>query len=225
MKAGLIYLAGGTGKRIGGAIPKQFLPLEGKALALHAFSLFEKFDWIHETVVVVDPAYQRIFASSKEASYALPGKERMDSVYNGFKLLSEKIEMVIVHDGVRPFVKPHCVEELYHTALHHGAAALAVPLKFTVKHALEDKKVTFTPDRSTLFEIQTPQAVNRDLMEKGFSLAYANKRLVTDDVSLVELLGVPVHLVEGSHDNLKITTPDDWELAQILARKALCVSK
>lgn len=224
MRTGLIYLAGGVGQRMQTALPKQFLPLEGKAVALHAFEQFERLAWIEETVVVVDPSCRHFFSSCKRLAFALPGKERMDSVFNGLKALPQEIEMVIVHDAVRPFVTSRSIIELYEAAVRHGAAALATPLKFTVKQATLDKQVIATPDRASLYEIQTPQAARRDLLERGFAWAHAHNKLVTDDVSLVELLNEPVQLVEGPYGNLKITTPDDWELAQALARKFLCVS-
>lgn len=218
MKTGVILLAGGQGTRMGGNIPKQFLPLKGLPIALYSHNVLMNLPSLHETVVVCDPSYHHLFSSSKQLSFAPPGERRQDSVYNGLKALDPTVEWVLIHDSARPFIKIEMMADLLASAKEAGAATLAMPVKFTVKERSPDGFVTRTFDRSSLFEIQTPQVVRRDLLIKGFEFAHSQGLTVTDDVSLVELLNHPVKLVNGSYANLKITTPEDLKLAEEIVK-------
>lgn len=215
MKIGLILLAGGKGTRMGLEKPKQFLPLGEKAVLSHSLELFEEMGVFSQIVIVIDPEFQSLYPGR---SYALPGKRRQDSVFNGFLSLDPSIELVCIHDGARPLLTADLVLNVLAQAKDNGAAALAVPLKFTVKQADEKGKVKCTLDRSLLWEMQTPQVVRKDLLEKGFKRAESENLTVTDDVSLVELFDHPVELVMGSYHNLKLTTQDDFLLAEMFLR-------
>jgi 2-C-methyl-D-erythritol 4-phosphate cytidylyltransferase len=132
------------------------------------------------------------------------------------QLVSSTAPFVCIHDAARPFISYELVKNVMEEAWMHGAASAAVPIKFTIKEAGRDNFVTHTPERSRIWEVQTPQVIKQEWLQEGFKIAKENNITVTDDVSLVELLSYPVKLVEGTHSNLKITTPEDMLLAEQL---------
>lgn len=215
-----ILLAGGKGTRMQGMssphIPKQFLMLGNKPVITHSLELFLNTPEIAEIVIVCDPSFHNLFdiaSASKPISFALPGERRQDSVYNGLQATSRKHDFVCVHDGARPFIDRPLLLRVFQEALQCGAAAVGMPLNFTVKESTPNYFVKHTPDRSLLWEVQTPQVVRYDWLFDGFRQAITQALTVTDDVSLVELLGKKVKLVEGSPHNLKITVPLDLVIA------------
>jgi len=214
MKLGVILVAGGTGTRMGSSLPKQYLPLAEKPLAQHSLDLFLQLQELQELIVVCAPEYQ--FHFSGQTRFALPGVLRQDSVWNGLQQLDPSIDLVCIHDAARPLITLPLIHKVLQAAKTTGAATLAMPLKFTVKKGSEDQLVEDTPNRSTLWEIQTPQVLRRDWLEEGFTYARTHNQIVTDDVSLIEPLGYPVKLVNGCYTNLKITTPEDLVLAEYL---------
>lgn len=219
MKACAILLAGGRGSRMGNATtPKQFMQVRGKLVAQYSLDVFDKVDSVSEIIVVADESYRHLFSSVKPIKFASPGDRRQDSVYNGLNMAGADIDLVCVHDCARPFLTEKMVVDVLAEAQKSHAATVAMPIKFTVKEAGADRKVRRTIDRNTLWEIQTPQAVAKKLLHDGFKQAKAHNLTVTDDVSLAELVGHPVQLVFGSYANIKITTPDDLQLAELLAR-------
>ncbi len=212
-----ILLAGGTGSRMNSETPKQFLSLNRIPVARYSFDVLAAVPEIKEIVVVCHPDYQHLFALSNSAiklTFALPGKERQDSVYNGLMAASIQPDFICIHDSARPFINKNLVEDVINAAKTHGAATTATPIKFTIKEANDNGFVTRTPDRSLYWEVQTPQVIRSDLLQRGFVNAHHHHLSVTDDVSLVEHLGLPVQLVKGSYFNLKITTPEDLHIAE-----------
>ncbi|KAF2309023.1 hypothetical protein GH714_000166 [Hevea brasiliensis] len=149
-----------------------------------------------------------------DLKFALPGKERQDSVYNGLQEVDLNSELVCVHDSARPLVSSAEVKEVLKDAWINGAAVLGVPAKATIKEANSESFVVRTLDRKTLWEMQTPQVIKPDLLKKGFELVNRGGLEVTDDVSIVEHLKHPVYITEGSYTNIKVTTPDDLLLAE-----------
>lgn len=209
---GVILAAGGIGSRMQSSIPKQFIHLNGKPMIQHSLDLFSSMPEIAEIVIVCAPEYRHLISlinCQKRVTFTSPGERRQDSVYNGLNAMQEKASMVCVHDAARPYIKPCVVKRVIQGAIEYGAAVAAMPVKFTIKEGDSEGMVIHTPDRSKLWEIQTPQIVKRSLLEAGFECANKNHLTVTDDVSLVELLGHPVRLVEGCYSNIKITTPED----------------
>lgn len=220
-KTSVILLAGGVGSRMQNLTPKQFLQLGEKPLVKHSFDLFISLDEIDEIVVICSPDFQHYFENKntkKHIIFALPGKRRQDSVYNGLLVSSPNNQFICVHDGARPFIDKNLVLRVLHAAQVYQAAAVGMPIKYTVKMSCSQNFVTTTPDRSLIWEIQTPQVIRRDLLIAGFDHAIKNDLTVTDDVSLVEHLGHKVKLVEGSHHNLKITVPEDLTIATQLLK-------
>jgi len=212
----VILLAGGIGSRMNSPIPKQFLMLQGKRIVNYSYDFFKNLGNIHEIIVVCDPSFRSYFEENEHVKlkFALPGTRRQDSVFNGLSQVSENSDFVMIHDGARPFLNKKIVEMGINEAILHGAATLATPLKFTVKQAGPNGLIKKTLDRSTLFEIQTPQIIKTEKLKQGFKVSHETNIEVTDDVSLIELLGLPVKLVMSSYQNIKITTRDDLSLAE-----------
>lgn len=218
-KTTAIVLAGGTGARMQADKPKQYLTLGDKPLARYSFDLFLDTPEIDEIVVVCSPEYQNLFSvppGSKPIHFALPGERRQDSVYNGLQAVSPAQELILVHDSARPFIDKALVLRALSAGHEWGAATVGMPIKFTVKVSNPHHFVENTPDRTHIWEIQTPQVIHRAILEEGFRIAHKNGKTVTDDVSLAELIGKEVKLVEGSHTNIKVTVPTDLTIANHL---------
>ncbi|WP_055105049.1 2-C-methyl-D-erythritol 4-phosphate cytidylyltransferase [Paenibacillus ihumii] len=219
--AGAIIVAAGRGTRMGTKESKQYLKLQDKPIIIHTLEVFDRHPLIAEIVLVTgEQDVGRAEAWIDEYGITTPtkvipgGAERQHSVYQG--LLQMSSNWVLVHDGVRPFVTEEQVTACYEAAVAHGASVLAVPVKDTVKQVNEQGWVTATPDRRSLWAIQTPQAFRRmDLME-AHEQAAREGFVGTDDSMLVERLGTPVRVVEGAYSNIKITTPDDLDYAEFV---------
>lgn len=212
----LVFLAGGTGSRMGKGFPKQFLELNGRPLAFYSLDVFLAMPEMQEIVIVCAPEYRSYFSAYKNIKWALPGKRRQDSVFNGLQETNPNAHCVCVHDGCRPFINDQLVRRVLKAAYENGASSAAVPVQFTVKEIDSNQFVTHTPNRDFFWEIQTPQIVQRDILQKGFEKAHQSAITVTDDTALAELIGKPVKLVEGSYTNIKITRPIDFALAKCL---------
>lgn len=149
--------------------------------------------------------------------YAIGGKERQDSAYSGLNVVSDKTDIVLFHDGVRPFIKKEIIEEAIREAIKHGSVATAVMVKDTIKYTKKGGKlVESTPRRENLRAIQTPQVFKKDIIKKAYDIAYKEEYYSTDDASLVEYAGGEVYLVEGDYNNIKITTKEDLILANAI---------
>ena len=224
-KVSVVLIAGGTGTRMQSELPKQYIKLDGKPIALYSAEVFASHPSICELIIVCHPDYKHYFQSIEgkcELKFALPGKRRQDSIYNGFQKVSTDTDIVCTHDAARPFITQELVQRLIDETIANHAATLAVPLKFTIKEADKNLRAVNTPDRSLYWEIQTPQALRKDLLHQGFQLAHERNITVTDDVSLAELIQHPVKLVIGSDDNIKITTPIDLSIANTIIANRSC---
>ncbi len=216
-KCTVILLAGGIGSRMKSEMPKQFLPVGPKPIARHSYDLFVQHPLVDEIVVVCSEEYRHHFDPT--VTFALPGARRQDSVFNGFSAIKSSPELVCIHDAARPFIDSEMISRAITAAEEHGATTVGMPVKHTLKQHDGQQQVTGTPDRSLFWEIQTPQVIKRELLAKGFEKAQREELTVTDDVSLVEQLDQPVKLVEGSYQNIKITTPNDLLLAELIYEK------
>lgn len=222
----VIFLAGGIGARMGADIPKQYLKLQNKPVALHSFDIFYCIEEVKEIVVVCDEKYQTIFKDydSSRIRFAPSGYRRQDSLYNGIEALRETdpLDLVCIHDSARPLIDVELVRRVVNMADQWEAAVAGVQVKSTIKLCDASQLVINTLDRSHLWEIQTPQVIRFNLLQEGIKLALDLNLSVTDDVSLIELLGKPVKVVEGSYANIKITTPEDIILInQLIERNVL----
>lgn len=210
-----ILLAGGIGSRVGASIPKQYLPLLGIPIAIRSLSALLSYkDWA-EIIVVCGQEYQSYFlpfCQNYPLHFAPPGKTRADSAISGINSLSTSPLSLCIHDAARPLLLPQDLQKLLEAGRVYEAATLAVKTTSTIKQADPFCFVDHTLDRSLLWEVQTPQVIRTQIFKEG----YRQFPEATDDVFFAEKLGVPVKLVEGSYSNLKITTPEDLLLAEIL---------
>lgn len=213
-----ILLAGGSGQRMGMSTPKQFLSLAGKPIALHSFEVLLSHPAIEGLVVVCAEEYRHLFQGEKEIHFAPPGYERCLSVKSGLQMIPQQTSYLCIHDAARPFITKEMIDNSYAAAKEHGAAAIGIPVKATIKVCDEKKNILHQPDRSTLWEMQTPQILRRDIMEAGFQKIEQDNMLITDDVALAELLGYKAQVVSGCYKNIKITTPEDLDIAEVFIR-------
>lgn len=224
MKYEIIVLAAGQGKRMKAGRNKQFLTIQNVPLIIHTLQKFEQDPWCSGIVLVVNEKEVAIFEEllteypiQKVQSLTVGGDERQHSVYNGLKSLKQA-QMVLIHDGARPFVQQNTIHELVEKAASDKAAVLAVPVKDTIKR-VEQGTVIETVERSSLWAIQTPQAFLFDVVMDAYEKAKTNEYLGTDDASLVEKAGQKVSIVEGNYDNIKLTTPEDLLYAEAILTK------
>ncbi|MFD0615833.1 2-C-methyl-D-erythritol 4-phosphate cytidylyltransferase [Paenibacillus sp. GCM10027629] len=218
-RVGAVIVAAGKGSRMGTPESKQYLLLEGKPILVHTLLQFEQMTLIDEIVLVVGTqdverctAWIKTYGLQKITKIVAGGAERQFSVYQG--LLALNADWVFIHDGVRPFVTEERVRACYEAAVRHGAAVLAVQVKDTIKQVNEAGRIEHTPDRRSLWAIQTPQAFRYADVVRAHEEAQREQFVGTDDSMLVERLGLPVYVVEGDYTNIKITTPDDLVSAE-----------
>ncbi|MEA5085473.1 2-C-methyl-D-erythritol 4-phosphate cytidylyltransferase [bioreactor metagenome] len=221
VKCGAIIVAAGSGRRMGGSISKQFLNLGKKPIIVHTVEKFEEIKEINEIIVVTSMPYiqyvqdlKREF-SWKKVKIVEGGKERYNSVLNGLNALGEDIQTVLIHDGVRPFVTEKNILDVIEKTQQAGACILAVPVKDTIKAVDGNGMVTGTPDRNTLWSVQTPQGFNLDLLKKAYQ-STDNFEAITDDAMVMEKAGYTVTVVKGSYENIKITTPEDLAIGMAM---------
>jgi 2-C-methyl-D-erythritol 4-phosphate cytidylyltransferase len=220
---GVVIVAAGRGTRMGTAESKQYLLLQGKPIAVHALEVFQQHELISEIVLVTGAEdlercreWIAVYKLDKVTAIVPGGSERQHSVYSGLRQLNT--EWVMVHDGVRPFVHPSEIEACYRQALQTGASVLAVPVKDTIKQVDSGGTVLSTPDRRSLWAIQTPQTFRLSDLLTAYETAERDGFLGTDDSSLAERAGIAVSVVEGSYRNIKITTPEDLDFAEFTER-------
>jgi 2-C-methyl-D-erythritol 4-phosphate cytidylyltransferase len=232
---GFVLLAGGTGSRMKASMPKQFLPLRGVPVLHYSLDLFLERLVAHcqdqgveappNVVLVMDPSYQPEYQPIVDKykgrlAFANPGKERQGSVENGLNKLVEisggKCVFAAIHDSARPLVTTEEVCHVIRDAKEHGAAVLGVPCKATIKESEDGAFVLRTIPRARLWEVHTPQVIKIETLLKGFAKVEAENLEVTDDVSIVEALGERVKLTLGEYTNLKITTPEDMDVADAI---------
>lgn len=218
---GIVIVSAGKGSRMGTLESKQYLLLQEKPIIIHTLEVFNRMPLVKEIVLVtgqedVGRAQEWVqqYHLDKVCKVIAGGSERQHSVYKG--LLELQTEWVMVHDGVRPFVDPVDIQECYEVALRTGAAVLAVPVKDTIKIVDESGIIVETPDRQSLWAIQTPQTFRVSDLLRSHQEAQKSGFLGTDDSMLVERIGIPVTVVKGSYSNIKITTPDDLEYAAFI---------
>jgi len=222
MKAAAIVPAAGTGSRMGLADPKQFLELAGTPMLVHTVRALQLSTLI-DCIVLVVPLDHLARSRELVTRYQLDnvkvvagGRLRQDSVRAGLDALPAETDIVLVHDGARPFVSARIVEECLREAARCGAAMAAIPVKDTLKAVAADNTVDSTVDRRGLWQAQTPQVARKSLLVEAFAAAEQNNFAGTDEASLLERIGCRVSVVAGSDKNIKITSPDDLLMAEAI---------
>lgn len=224
-----VILAAGKGTRMGTAVHKQYLELMGKPLLYYSLSAFEN-SAIDEIILVTgkgEEEYCRreiveFFGFQKVSAITAGGRERYHSVYAGLSKL-QGADYVLIHDGARPCVTKEIIEAALEGARNYGACVVGMPVKDTIKVADLQGFASGTPDRSTLWLIQTPQAFEQKLIAKAYEKlmeSESSQKGITDDGMVVETMtDKKVKLIEGSYSNIKVTTPEDLEIAEILLKR------
>jgi 2-C-methyl-D-erythritol 4-phosphate cytidylyltransferase len=223
-----IIVAAGEGKRIGTRLKKTYIPIGGRALLLRTLDQFCRSKRVNNLVVVVaKPDFAKCESllrndpqlGDRSWSLQIGGASRQESVQRGLEKISGDCDLVVIHDGARPFVSPVLIDRVIQEARTRQAVVVGVPVRDTIKVISENRQILSTPPRDCLWEIQTPQAFDRRLIFKAYEAAQRNRLKATDDAMLVEHLGKPVYLIEGERTNIKITVPEDLLFAEALARQ------
>lgn len=227
MKTAAIIPAGGSGKRLKSYAAKQYLSIGNLPVLVHSLRVFEEAVVIDEIVVVV-PENDIEFVKGeivrknnlqKVTNVIAGGIERQDSVRNGLASLDEKSNIIVIHDGVRPFVTEEMINGVVRAAIDFQAASIGVKAKDTIKETTADGCVVRTVPRQNLWLTQTPQAFQYPLLRDAYKKAYEDHYYGTDEASLVERTGIKVKMVTGSYENIKITTPEDLIIAEALLQE------
>lgn len=221
-----IIAAAGQGRRMAAPINKQFLLLKDKPVLAHTLEVFDKHPLIDNIIVVTSAKELETcrtevllkYNFKKDIKLVIGGQERQDSVYNGLKEVKDS-GLVIIHDGARPFLSGDMISNLIKEAQEVRGVIVGVPVKDTIKVVGEDNFVQHTPDRSKLWKVQTPQCFEYNLLLKAHEEARREKFYGTDDASLIERLGIEIKMIEGSYENIKITTIEDLILGEAILER------
>ncbi len=221
MKTNALIAAAGKGQRMGGGVKKQFIPLRGIPLLLYTLRAFEEFEGIEHIYLVIDEGDFEYCTGEIIQKYGIEkvvklvpgGHLRQDSVWNGLEAMEGHCDIVIVHDGVRPFVSAGILKRLVAAMRDYQAVVTAIPTHDTIKRVDGAGHVVDTLQRDALFHIQTPQGFRYDVIKEAYERASREGAEGTDDAYFVERMGIRVKVIEGSPLNIKITTPEDIALA------------
>src|SRR5262245_59691397 len=228
MHATAIVLAAGAGRRVGGTTPKTFLPIAGRPLVLRTVDRMFSARTVGDVIVVVAAGELERCQSMLRVDDALRGRPwrlqtggatRQQSAKRGLEKLGADTDIVIIHDGARPSVSASLIDRSVEAASEKVAVVVGVAARDTIKVVGPDGRIQSTPERSSLWEIQTPQVFRRDLIVTAHEQAEKDGSQVTDDAMVVERTGTPVFVLEGERTNLKITVPEDVWLAEMLIRE------
>lgn len=226
MNTSVVIVCAGNSTRMGG-VNKILMPLGERLVIGVTMQAFEKCDSVSEIIIVARE--NDIPAISEEARKAgitklkcctAGGSTRQESVIHGIRCISGDSEMIAIHDGARPLVKPEHIEKTIKDAVVFGGATLGVPVKDTIK-MVDDGLITDTPPRKFLYITQTPQVFKRKLYFEGIDFALEHGLDFTDDCQLVEAIGGKVYMTTGDYTNIKITTPEDIDIANILLERRM----
>ena len=218
-RCGAVIVAAGSASRMGG-IDKVMAPLGGEPMIARTVRAFQECDAVSEIVIVTrEDLILEITRLTRDmpkvTAVVAGGKSRQESVHLGLNALSDKVKLAAIHDGARPFITWQLIDWVVRTANAYGAAAPAIPVKDTIKE-VQGFVVKNTPDRSTLRAVQTPQVFDFDILRAALKKAELDGAEVTDDCSAVERMGMSVKIVEGDERNIKITTPLDLKIGELL---------
>lgn len=223
-----IVLAAGQGRRMGTETQKQYLEILGKPVLCYSLEVFQKSEIIDDIIIVVGKGQEEYCKKEIVEKYQIQkvkkivsgGAERYHSVWNGLKELRES-GYVFIHDGARPFVDEEMIKRAYENVLQYKACVVGMPVKDTIKIADSSGFAQETPDRNRVWSVQTPQVFESPIIKNAYEILLKQEdNSVTDDAMVVEkIMGKKVKLVQGSYENIKITTPEDLDIARVFAEK------
>lgn len=221
VKNNVIIVAGGNGLRMGSDLPKQFIEIGGQPILMHTIEAFYQFDNEINIVLVLHPSYVDFwkslcekYAFHRQLTITTGGDTRFESVKNGLEFVSEGL--VAVHDAARPFVTKRLIEACFAGAREYHAVIPVVNSADSLRIMLDSEHSKIV-DRSKMRLVQTPQVFTADVLKKAYMVEF--NEIFTDDASVVEAMGVDIHLVEGDVSNIKITTPFDLEVSEIILKR------
>jgi 2-C-methyl-D-erythritol 4-phosphate cytidylyltransferase len=226
-KVTVLIPAAGMGRRMGKAVAKQFLPLGDKPMLAHTLLAFQRAAEIDEIIPILSKEDMENclrdiieqYHITKVKTLVVGGKERQDSVMNGLKKIDKDASVVLVHDGVRPFVTAEMIRESVELAKKGECVVVGVPLKDTIKEVDDKGLVSHTLERNRLWAIQTPQAFPFKMLKRAYEESSQQRIFGTDDAMLIERTGGKVRVIMGSYENIKITTPEDLVLAEEILKR------
>lgn len=229
MKIYAVIVAAGDGKRMGSEVKKPYLELASRPILFHTLRNISSSPLISGIILVVGKGLVDYCRHEVVEAFMIKGviniieggDERQDSVYHGLKALPEDTELVMIHDGVRPFVSCKMIEETIAAATEYGAAVTGVKVKDTIKTVDESNRVIQTVNRTGLWAVQTPQVFKAKLLRDCYDTAINKGFYGTDDASIVEWAGLEVMIVEGEYENIKITTPFDLMVAEAMIERGV----
>ena len=225
----VVIPASGMGIRMGASKPKQFMQLDGMDILQRTISVFEQMDIVDTIVVAVQPCYMQTIANYGFAKLQIVqgGESRAASVYSALLALPQNTDVVLIHDGVRPFVTLQTVRDVTDAVKKYGAAIACTPVTNTIKQTKNGNCIESTPDRHNLWNALTPQGFTYNLILQAYKQGATDNILhtVTDDSTLVERLDVPVFVVPSCSRNIKITTAEDLQLAKLLLNEGTACEK
>lgn len=218
-----IIVAGGSGSRMQSSVPKQFLLLNGKPVLMHTIEAFCKSQSMPQIILVLHSGFHQYWEQlCKEHNFSIPvalvkgGETRFHSVKAGLELIPDELNAIIaIHDAVRPLISPTIIDESFRYAFEHGNAIAAVKSRDSVRQVIND--YTISLKREDIYLVQTPQTFQSDLLKKAYKVEYDEN--FTDDASVVEKSGGIINLINGSHQNFKITFPEDITIAEAILNK------
>ena len=223
-----IFPAAGASKRMGGGVNKNLIELCGEPILIRTLKTFSQVERVNFLIVVVAAheveTVEKLLRGTeglKSWLVTTGGSERQYSIANGLKLLPDDAEIILVHDAARPLVSARTINNVIDAAEKFGGAIAAVPVKDTIKVVDAEGFVKSTPPRSGLVAVQTPQGFKREILLQAYARASEENFLGTDDASLVERLGVKIKIVAGSYENIKVTTPEDINVAETFLRREI----
>lgn len=223
-KLAVIIPAAGSGSRMGTRVPKPFIKLKGFTILEHTIKAFAGISNLNEIIIATSSEWEEevklILQNYKDKIQNLKvvrgGDERQNSIYNALQSVSDEVTIIAVHDAVRPFINQELIQKCCKEAAEYGGAIIAVPAKDTIKKVNTEKTILETPDRNYLWQAQTPQIFQKQLLLNAYKSAIESRFIGTDDASLVERINGEVKVVEGDRRNLKITYPIDLKVAELI---------
>ncbi len=220
----VIIPAAGSGVRMGAQVPKPFIRLGDECILQHTMSRFLQVSSVRQIIIAtaaahiskVEALFEKFDDNEVDFIVTEGGSERQYSIHNALQKVSAHSDLVAVHDAVRPFIRPALIERCCEVAAEIGGSVIGVPAKDTIKKVNSEDIIESTPDRSNLWQAQTPQVFQKALLKGAYESALKDEFVGTDDASLVERVGGMVQMVEGDRENLKITYPIDLKIAELI---------
>ncbi|MEX0843738.1 MAG: 2-C-methyl-D-erythritol 4-phosphate cytidylyltransferase [Balneolaceae bacterium] len=226
IKLSVIIPAAGSGTRMGAEVPKPLIKLGQKTILEHTISRFLEVPDVVQIIIATSSAYVKEIETlvqdltkQVELKVVEGGDERQYSINNALQHVKSEVTLVAVHDAVRPFIRPALISKCCEVAEKCDGAVVGVPAKDTIKKVDGEQIIESTPDRSLLWQAQTPQVFQKQILMQAYEAALKDKFVGTDDASLVERIGGKIQMVEGDRENLKITFPVDLKIAELMLKK------